>query len=164
MNKYIQLTLFQSFLFHFQMLLDSSHIFLLMISIVCVGYSAHVCVSTCIYMHACMQRPVKNNGYLFSSVFVNFIVLRQTSHWTWGLSRRLIGLDSSQDLSILAPLQPHALGLKVRMARPSFYVGTGEFKVRWRTQKALSPTKPPPSPHHWYLAQYMSWGHTLNDF
>lgn len=56
MNKHIQLTLFQSFLFHFQMLLDSSHVFLLVISIVCGVYvhvCAHVYVGTCIYMHAC---------------------------------------------------------------------------------------------------------------
>lgn len=145
MNKYIQLTLFQSFLFHFQMLLDSSHIFLLMISIVCGGYR-YICVCGYMYLYACMERPVKNNGYLFSSAFVNFIVSRQIFHWTWGLSFQLIGLDSSQDLSILAPLQPHALGLKGCMARPSFYVGTGEFKVMWLTQKALLPNKPSPPP------------------
>lgn len=147
MNKYIQLTSFQSFLFHFQMLWDSSHIFLLMISIVCGGYR---CTCVCGYMNLYAYMPVKNNGYLFYSAFVNFIVSRQIFHWTWDLSFWLVGLDSSQDLSILARLQPHALGLKVHMARPGFMWVLGNSKSGGLHRKHSYPLSHP-LPHHRYL-------------
>lgn len=162
MNKYIQLTLFQSFLFHFQMLLDSSHIFLLMISIVCGGI-VHMCmwvhVSICMHAEASEEQRI-----------LIFLCLCQFYCFETDLSlnlRLIISARRARQFSgfvyLGSPPTP-CTGVKGTH-------GQAQFLCRyWGIQSQVVYTestlihKATPSPHHWYLAQCMSWEHTLNDF